>query len=124
MAESFSVTINAVIFRDGEDWIVQGIEHDICAQGPTVSEARRAFEQSVIGTALFGAAKGSAPLSDIPPAPEEYRAMFERADVSINSTNDDANTDSPLLQRNTSPKVKPILRLFERPKEALAAFAY
>ena len=124
MQESFTVAINAVIYQDGDDWIAQGIEHDICAQGRSIQEARRAFEESVVGMALFGVASGKRPLSDIPPAPEEFHAMFEKAEVSIDSATKDSWAALSMLPREAAPKVKPVFRLFERSQESFPAFAY
>ncbi|MEQ8281669.1 MAG: hypothetical protein RIC04_02765 [Parvibaculum sp.] len=123
MSDEFSVTISAVVFPDGDYWVVQGIEHDICAQGRTIKDACRAFEEAVCASAMIGLAQGVSPLDDIAPAPEKYRRMFEHASMSMTATQLEP-TCLPLSQQGETRPFVPVLRLFENSTENGNVSAY
>ena len=123
MSDEFSVTISAVVFPDGDYWVVQGIEHDICAQGRTIKDACQAFEEAVCANAMIGLAQGVSPLADISPAPEKYQRMFERASMSMTTTQLEP-VCLPLSQEGGARSFIPVLRLFENSTENGNASAY
>ena len=75
--------INAVIYREGDYWIAQGLEYDICAQALTVNEVNDAFEKQVVATAAVGIELGREPFDDIAAAPKKFWDMFSSASVQI-----------------------------------------
>lgn len=123
MSDEFSVTISAVVFPDGDYWVVQGIEHDICAQGRTIKDACQAFEEAVCANAMIGLAGGIAPLADISPAPEKYRRMFEHASMSMTATQSEP-VCLPLSREGEARTFIPVLRLFENSTENGNVSAY
>ncbi|WP_269581904.1 hypothetical protein [Roseibium sp. Sym1] len=62
--------IQTVAFQEGENWIVQGLERDICTQGVTENAARQNFVNAVI---LEGREDGG--LERIGPAPARFWKM-------------------------------------------------
>ena len=74
------IHLNIVFIPEGGGWVAQALQHDFAAQGHTRDEALRALAHT-IGSHLFVAeGKGmSDPLASVPPAPDEYWEMFERA---------------------------------------------
>ena len=42
-----SNAIRVIFFQEGEAWIAQGLEHDVCVQAPTLDELYGRFEVAV-----------------------------------------------------------------------------
>lgn len=69
----------SVLFIQREGfWVAQALERDLAAQGRTLDETKRAFEQTLIGQILFDKQQGREPLAHLGPAPERYREIFLR----------------------------------------------
>lgn len=72
--------LRVLIFQQNDGlWAAQCIDHDIVAQGNTIREAKRAFEQTIVGQILFDIKNHKEPLASFPPAPEELQRLFEQA---------------------------------------------
>ncbi len=66
--------IRVIIFKeDDSNWIAQGLEHDICVQGRSMTEAQELFD-----VAVTLEAKEPGGVDRIKPAPEAYFDMWER----------------------------------------------
>lgn len=63
--------IRTVTFKDGKHWIVQGLEHDICAAGETIEEANRRFD-----IAVHYEAQEPGGLERLPQAPQKFWDML------------------------------------------------
>jgi len=75
--------LRVIIFRDDDGpWIAQGLEHDICAQGESLTEVMTVFEKTLEATCQ-SASKKDDPLAKIPPAPEHFFTMFKQASLSL-----------------------------------------
>lgn len=74
-----SETIRAVAFKEGDIWVVQGIEYDIVAQTDDPLKAPNAFLRAVIDTAMINTKLGRRGLDSIQAAPRRFLTMFERA---------------------------------------------
>jgi hypothetical protein len=60
-------------------WVAQCVDHDVTGQGNTVAEAQDDFLR-VLGTEMrLALSKGEVPLLRIPPAPAQFRELWERA---------------------------------------------
>jgi hypothetical protein len=81
-------TINAIVFKEGDLWIIQGIELDIVARASDVADAPEAFMRAVVANAVITEELGRAPLAGIKPAPERFRLMFERAKTALSPVQD------------------------------------
>lgn len=75
-----SITLRVLFMRDNDLWAAQCVDYDIAAQGRSITEAKKAFEQTIIGQILFDLKRGKEPLADCRPAPESYREKFAEAE--------------------------------------------
>jgi hypothetical protein len=73
------LTISAVAFREGDVWIVQCIEYDICTQAKHASAVPAAFKQAIIEHIAIAHHLGKPSFKGLRPAPARFREMFERA---------------------------------------------
>jgi len=78
--DNHALVLRVLFVRDGDLWAAQCIDYDIAAQGRSITEAKTAFEQTIIGQILFDIKRGKQPLTDLRPAPESYREKFEAAE--------------------------------------------
>lgn len=78
-----NVHINAVVFRDGDAWVIQGVEYDIAAHVSKITDLPRAFERALVANVVVSAHLGRAPLEGVPPAPQQFRDMLDRAEQQI-----------------------------------------
>lgn len=83
VSSTIELKISGVIFREGDQYVVQGLEYDICAFGKTLKTAQKRFERSVMGTAMHCLSEGRDCMADIPPAPQKYWEMFKTAGVKV-----------------------------------------
>lgn len=81
-----AISLNAIAYREGGAWIIQGIEYDIVAFANDVSELPLAFAQAVAENACITEHLGRAPLEGIKPAPDRFREMFASASVEMKAT--------------------------------------
>jgi hypothetical protein len=75
--------INAVAFKEGDVWVIQGIEHDIVTHAYDVTKLPQAFMRAVVENMIVIQHLGRAPFQGIKPAPERFRSMFEEADTEM-----------------------------------------
>ncbi len=59
--------MQTVTYKEGDHWVIQGLEHDVSGQGDTPERARRRLQTTV--TALAGE------LGSIPQAPQRFWDM-------------------------------------------------
>ena len=78
--------INAVAFREGDAWVIQGIEYDIVAHAYDVTALPYAFMRAVIESMIIAEHLGRKPLEGIKPAPEHFRLLYEDAEVEMRPT--------------------------------------
>jgi hypothetical protein len=75
--------INAIAFKEGDAWVIQGIEYDIVAHAYDVTKLPQAFMRAVVENMIITQHLGRAPFQGIKPAPERFRSMFEDADTEM-----------------------------------------
>lgn len=78
--------IRAVAFREGDIWVIQGIDYDVVAQTNDPLDAPVAFLKTLISTILVNQHLGRKGMEKIKPAPDRFREMFERATVELTPT--------------------------------------
>lgn len=66
-----------VFYRDGQ-FLAQGIEFDINAQGPTEKQAIQSYLRFLRARAQMDIAQGREPLMGVPQAPQQYIDVWER----------------------------------------------
>jgi hypothetical protein len=68
-----SKTIRVIFFQEGETWLAQGLEHDICVQAATLDELYGRFEVAVC---LESEPTGN--LDHIEKAPDHFFKLWDR----------------------------------------------
>jgi hypothetical protein len=110
--DNYEIKISAVIFPEGDKYIAQGLEYDICVFGKSVTDAQTRFLRSVISNAAICLEQGKGCMEGIPPAPRRYWDMFKRSDVQLEKL--DVERMPVRTPRMPSPTIKPTMRLVER----------
>jgi hypothetical protein len=75
-----TLSLSVLLLKEGESWVAQVLEHDIAAQGKTVSDATCSLRKIIAGQGFLDIQNGLEPLAGISAAPDYYRAMFENAE--------------------------------------------
>lgn len=78
-----NIHINAVAFKEGDAWVVQGIEYDIVAHVYDVAKLPHAFVRAVLENILITERLGRQALEGIKPAPSRFREMYEHAETEL-----------------------------------------
>ena len=76
MAKTNSDMLRVVVFKDGDMYVAQGLEHDICAQGPDLNTVHQRFLDTLDAERGMAAEDGKAEL-DLEPAPQHFFTMWE-----------------------------------------------
>ena len=74
---SDQATLRAVIFKDGDQWIAQALECDICAQGPDLDTLRERFLDTLSAEQQLAHEAGVDLVADIGPAPAHFFSMWD-----------------------------------------------
>ena len=75
--EPQKMLLRAVIFKRGEWWIGQCLEHDIGAEAKTLKQARYELERSIVAHIVVAVENQLEPFKGVPPAPDRYWKMFD-----------------------------------------------
>jgi hypothetical protein len=75
--------INAIAFKEGDAWVVQGIEYDIVAHAYDVVKLPHAFTRAVVENIIITERLGRRALEGIKPAPERFKEMYEQAETEL-----------------------------------------
>jgi hypothetical protein len=78
--------INAVAFKEGDAWVVQGIEYDIVAHAHDVAKLPYAFARAVLENIVITEQLGRRALQGIKPAPAHFHEMYELAETEMRPT--------------------------------------
>ncbi|HHY49948.1 MAG TPA: hypothetical protein GYA10_09395 [Alphaproteobacteria bacterium] len=70
--------IRVILFKEGDAWLAQGLEHDICVQAPTMKELYGRFEVAVH---LESEEPGG--LDRIGPAPQHFHKLWNDKAASL-----------------------------------------
>jgi hypothetical protein len=71
------ITLRAVMFKSGDFWVGQCLEHDIAAQAKTVTDLPYQLERAIIGYVVVALDNKMEPLENVPPAPARFERMFQ-----------------------------------------------
>jgi hypothetical protein len=77
------IKINAVAYPEGEVWVVQGVEFDICAHAVDAAGVPAAFLRAVAENVAISRHLGREPLQGIRPAPARFRTLFETSATQV-----------------------------------------
>jgi hypothetical protein len=72
--------LRVLILHQNGLYAAQCIDHDIVAQGTTISAVKKALERTIIGQVVADLRQGKKPLGSFPPAPAKLQRLFERAE--------------------------------------------
>lgn len=97
MASSRNDVLRCVIFREGDMWVAQGLEHDICVQGCDIDTLNERLEDTIAAEARYARSIGKDDLSHIPPAPDHFFQMYnERSKTTTLKGSDDGRVELAL----------------------------
>ena len=71
------MTMRVIIFKEGDVWLAQGLEHDICARGNSLAEVKVMFNLTVKAEQE----ERNGDLSDIEAAPEYFHKLWQDAEA-------------------------------------------
>jgi hypothetical protein len=77
------IHINAIAFKEGDAWVVQGIEYDIVAHAYDVAKVPQAFIRAVLENIFITEKLGRRALEGIKPAPPRFKDMYEHAETEM-----------------------------------------
>jgi len=89
MLNSEQFNISAIAFKEGDAWVVQGIEYDIVAHAYDVVKLPHAFARAVLENIVITEHLGRNALEGIKPAPDHFREMYEHAETEMRTTRTD-----------------------------------
>jgi hypothetical protein len=72
-----------VAFREGEGWVAQCVDYDICTQGVDLTQARRRMNVALRCEAEFTADKHGKAFAGLDPAPDYFAAMYDAAESAL-----------------------------------------
>lgn len=73
-----SATLRVVVFQDGEQYIAQCLEYDICAQAPDLNKLELRFKALMALEREYSIANNKKPFEGIGPAPQHFQMMWEK----------------------------------------------
>ncbi|KAF0177620.1 MAG: hypothetical protein IV086_10475 [Hyphomonadaceae bacterium] len=88
--------LSAIAFKEGDAWIIQGIEHDICAHAWDPADVPEAFVRAVVESMCIAEHLGKQGLESIKPAPERFREMFRLARTKVVPVDDETTARLPV----------------------------
>lgn len=95
MSRSRPLFVRVLVGPWGDQWIAQGLEYDIAAQGPSAALALRSFVRLLHARIRLDLQRNREPLADLPPAPEHFVAAWERLQEHMTVSAPDANDLPP-----------------------------
>ena len=79
-------TIRAVVFQEGDWWIIQILEYDLATQVRRLEDVPGKFRHLVAAQMAANAAMGVEPFHGFSKAPRRYWEMYERAHTLVSPT--------------------------------------
>jgi hypothetical protein len=76
-------SIRVIVYREGDAWVAQCIEHDISAQGCDFQTAMRRLTATVNAESSYTVKKHGKEFASIDPAPKIFADMFEAGEQSL-----------------------------------------
>lgn len=111
VSSTVELKIRGVIFREGDQYVVQGLEYDISAFGKTLELAQKRFAKSVLSMAVITHQTKGECMAGVPAAPKKYFDLFKASAVRVQRIEQE---DEPLRAPIMSPPaVKSMLRFVE-----------
>jgi hypothetical protein len=64
-----NLTLDVILWKEADNWIVQGLQKDIAAQGSTINDAMKRFARVLVAEIVTNIREGKEPLQGIDAAP-------------------------------------------------------
>jgi len=77
--------LRVVVFQDGDAWIAQCLDYDICAQGPNLDAVRKRFNVVMAAEIDESSRRNGAPLSGIGPAPQWLQDKWQEPESTFST---------------------------------------
>lgn len=91
--------IRAVVFKEGDWWIIQLLEYDLATQVRRLEDVPSEFRRLLIGQMAANVAMGTEPFHGFSKAPKRYWEMYERARTFVAPTSlESADEISPRFE--------------------------
>lgn len=79
MTEAKNDGLSIVVFKDGDMYVAQCVEHDICAQAADVKTLRHRMDAAIDAERDYARSRGKTLADTVAPAPKHFADMFEKA---------------------------------------------
>ena len=89
-------TIRAVVFRDGDAWIAQCLEYDICVQADDTDALLANLNVAIQAECDLSKEKNGSAFAGIDKAPKHFFEMWGRCSSRIRSVEDSRNVEVEL----------------------------
>lgn len=108
------IHVRVVVFEEGEYYIAQCLEYDICTQAKSLKELQKRFALNFFSNIAVCLELGRAPLAGIPKAPKRYWEMFENAQFEVKARDEMQGVVPKLPNVSEFPSFIPDIRFGER----------
>ena len=71
--------MRVVVFKDGDLWVAQALEHDLCAQGIDLKTVRARLQMTVSLERAYSESNGKQPFEGIDSAPKYFHDLWANA---------------------------------------------
>lgn len=85
MSDAQKKAVRVIARKEGESWIANCVEYDICAQGADLGQVRRRMEVALELECQLALDKTGEPFGGIPAAPAIYEALYNEAEETLTS---------------------------------------
>lgn len=86
--ETHTIQIRAVAFKEGDVYVAQGLDYDICVQAKALSDLPKKLAYSVAANVAISLELGKQPLEGIRKAPQQFWDMFNAAKITLTPSDD------------------------------------
>jgi len=85
MSDDQKKAVRVIAQKEGDGWIANCVEYDICAQGSDLGQVRRRLEVALQIECEISEQKTGKPFGGIPASPAIYEALYNEAEESLTS---------------------------------------
>jgi len=75
--------LRVIVYREGELYIAQGIDHDIATQAPDITTLLERLDLTIDAECAMSRDRGDQPFVGIPPAPNYFHTLWDQRSVSL-----------------------------------------
>ncbi|WP_316205918.1 hypothetical protein [Bradyrhizobium sp. SZCCHNR3058] len=75
--------LRVIVYREGDLYVAQGIDHDIATQAPDIPTLLERLDLTIEAECAMSRDKHSEPFAGIAPAPNYFHALWNKRSVSL-----------------------------------------